>query len=187
MNHGTRANKGCNLGSSCKDFHPKMCPMSITKAECFDQSCTHCHVKGTKRRKVPLKKPETNRSNSNDKDSPPQSEKPPDQSFLGQINLLKKELQERMESKITALVQMKSQPSAVHPATLKNNPLVTPTQQFQQAPTLQTIPQHPVQLNTPPIHQFAHPLMQYSHPATIPWMNQYHPAQRMPQYPVMGY
>ena len=36
MNYGTRANKGCNLGSSCKDFHPTMCPMSITKAECFD-------------------------------------------------------------------------------------------------------------------------------------------------------
>ena len=31
MNHGTKAGKGCNLGINCNEFHPKMCPMSITK------------------------------------------------------------------------------------------------------------------------------------------------------------
>ena len=31
MDHGTRAGKGCNLGSKCEAFHPKMCPMSIRR------------------------------------------------------------------------------------------------------------------------------------------------------------
>ena len=51
MKHGTRNDKGCNLGKKCSDFHPKMCPMSIAKLECFDLECNLCHVKGTKRKR----------------------------------------------------------------------------------------------------------------------------------------
>ena len=29
-----------NIGSKCENFHPNMCPLSISKGECLDDSCT---------------------------------------------------------------------------------------------------------------------------------------------------
>lgn len=168
MNHGTRAGKGCNKGSKCEDFHPKMCPMSISKSECLDMSCTLCHVKGT-RRKLPQRdtKPEKDVSKAESEGSPVKkastksdskvehstpSLTTDNQSFLDQINLLKKELQEAIDKKLESLIQLQSQ------------------QTTQQMPPL-------------PFHQF--PVTQPMF-APIPWMHQYHQMQRNPMFP-MGY
>ena len=39
--------KGCNQGKKCTEFHPKMCPASMTKGKCTDLKCRFMHVKGT--------------------------------------------------------------------------------------------------------------------------------------------
>ena len=50
MNHGTREPRGCNLGRrNCPNFHPKLCPQSIRKSECFNTECKLQHVRGTRR------------------------------------------------------------------------------------------------------------------------------------------
>ena len=193
MNHGTRANKGCNLGAKCKDFHPKMCQMSISKSECFDVSCQLCHVKGTRRKPLTKEKEEKTEGKSvqnlpfnpnndschmkNMKDRAPKMEEqqrgksqqsldkptsvPSDndalqQSFLAQISLLKKELQEVMDKKVASLMNWQQQITATYPL----------------------IPQHQML-----------PLQTYPQPP-IPWLNQLHQFQRMqqvPQIPPMGY
>ena len=165
MNHGTRAEKGCNKGKKCKDFHPKMCPLSISKSECFDLSCSLCHVKGTKRRpsqKTVKAEKGVSKETAEVVDSslPTADSKSStttgfteEQSFLGRINLLKKELQEVMDNKLESLLV-----------------------QLQSKQTSQPIPQLPFMLN-PTQQQFA----------PIPWM---HPAMyqihRNPLHP-MGY
>ena len=163
MNHGTRAGKGCNKGNKCELFHPKMCPMSITKSECLDTSCTLCHVKGTRRQ--PLKstktekvvpeeaEPEVDVSKAKANPAKPtatDNDLVDKSSFLDQINLLKRELQEAMDKKLESLIQMQSQ------------------QTLQQIPPMQFRP-------SPPHQQFA----------PIPWMHQY----QMPRNPLfqMGY
>jgi len=47
---GTKQPSGCNKGKKCKDFHPKMCPSSISKKECFNHGCHLTHIKGTTRK-----------------------------------------------------------------------------------------------------------------------------------------
>jgi hypothetical protein len=119
MNYGTNSKKGCNLGKKCTDFHPKMCPMSISKSECFNDRCNLCHVKGTKRKKSKEKdvRHDAKKSNKISASSsstnllPSEVSRSADlkiiqQSFLEQISLLKKELQEAVDLKISCLLQM---------------------------------------------------------------------------------
>ena len=47
--HGTRKDRGCNLGKRCKYFHPQMCLESLRKGQCFSTKCPFNHIKGTKR------------------------------------------------------------------------------------------------------------------------------------------
>ena len=56
MKHGTRQPNGCNLGKSCTSFHPKLCDSSITKKICYDDNCTHTHIKGTQRKRPNVNK-----------------------------------------------------------------------------------------------------------------------------------
>ena len=164
MKHGTRADRGCNLGAKCPEFHPKMCQMSITKHECFDNSCKHCHVKGTKRKRTKLTEKDKKKSeetiqkpnNTTAESNPIEATVNP--SFLDHVNLLRRELQEVMDKKLTALLQMQQQQ----------------IQQKLQFPA-----------NQPQI-QFAPLTMQCPQQSTIPWVNHY---QRMltPQTPMMGY
>ena len=50
MRYGANLVNGCTKGrSKCEDWHPSMCPSSMTKGECMDTSCKHWHVAGTKR------------------------------------------------------------------------------------------------------------------------------------------
>ena len=170
MNHGTRAGKGCNKGNKCNDFHPKMCPLSISKSECLDISCTLCHVKGTRRKpkstqpkKVESTKVEDDDNSSNESstkkttrknDSPNDKSTPIDnkESFLDQIHLLKKELQEAMDKKLESLIQMQSQQATQQ----------IPPFPFRPTPTTQ-------------------PMF-----SPIPWMHQFYQMQRNPLFP-MGY
>ena len=58
LKHGTAQPTGCNKGKKCELFHPKICPTSITKRECFDPRCHLSHIKGTNRNpKLQTKKP----------------------------------------------------------------------------------------------------------------------------------
>jgi len=50
MRHGNKGPKGCNNGTKCLDFSS-----SIRNNECFNETCTFVHVKGTKRRPPPMK------------------------------------------------------------------------------------------------------------------------------------
>ena len=133
MKHGTKKNLGCNLGKKCTAFHPKMCPTSIAKSECFDPKCQLSHVKGTKRRKVQnLEKSNSNetylRKSNHQKDesltnvrhtgtklqdvrTKAQDDMTKDtqeavisqQYFLDQINLLKKDFPEVVDQTINSL------------------------------------------------------------------------------------
>ena len=162
IKHGTKADKGCNHGKKCDDFHPKMCPMSIAKGVCFDDRCTLCHVKGTRRKKAPdVEKAEKDQhqqkaSKSVDKKAnaigavEPTTEQ---QSFLGQISLLKKELQEAMDLKISSLLAPNS----------PNFPHQSPHQFKQPQPSPMSSTHHwqiPSQVTTQMLHPQTFPLMQ---------------------------
>ena len=144
MLFGTAQPNGCNLGRKCTAFHPKMCPSSITKRECFDEKCNFTHVKGTKRRKssatlnpksakLPPEKNSVNSSqsssasplNATDRDkaipSVDVNTELHQQSFLEMIRLLKTELTEAIETKIaTAMSQLPQYrtPQNVYPQNL---------------------------------------------------------------------
>ena len=50
LKHGAKGRLGCKKGTSCSNFHPKMCQTSLSKGECFNPDCKLVHVSGTKRR-----------------------------------------------------------------------------------------------------------------------------------------
>ena len=203
MNHGTRATKGCNLGNKCKDFHPKMCPLSLSKSECLDLECALCHVKGTKRRVVPSKSPTTKSESAKPQDNKVSASTEVDslnksslnESFLCQVNLLKKELQEMVENKLTALFPSRAySPQGQlqfekHQMSVSDASQVTPC-----FPTNHPSPASPLHLKYPQMQfpqmqypQMQYPQMHYPHPASIPWMHQRHQLQQTPQLPIMGY
>ena len=67
MKHGNKAPMGCNAGTRCPQFHPRMCSSSIRNGTCFNNLCTFAHVKGTKRQPEPAKtKSDTNQNDSTD-------------------------------------------------------------------------------------------------------------------------
>ena len=155
MNHGTRANNGCKLGTKCKDFHPKMCPMSISKSECFDASCQLCHVKGTKRKPPAPKDKECEKKEpvieTHNNSNLPASDL--QQSFLVQMNLLKKELQEVMDMKVAALLNPRQQ----------NVPIIPSQAQSQQTMLPKWLP---------PIHPMWQQYHQQPHPYPAPQLFQ---------------
>ena len=159
MNFGTKTDKGCNLGKKCKDFHPKMCPMSMAKGECYDVRCQLCHVKGTKRwkpkEKVIVEKKAKGMPTRQDRRSETRSESNDTtgsqslhQSFLEQIRLLKKEIQEAMDLKLSALL-LPAPPPPPNPQVsyqhlYPSKTMTLPQQhQHQQVPMLQLQMPHP--------------------------------------------
>ena len=50
MKFGNKGPNGCKQGVNCPDFHPRMCASSLRYGECFVDSCTFTHIKGTKRK-----------------------------------------------------------------------------------------------------------------------------------------
>ena len=173
MKHGTKAEKGCNLGKKCADFHPKMCPLSIAKGECYDDRCTLCHGKGTRRKE----KERVDKKGSKSKSAPDETkvintdsesnenQKTLQQSFLEQISLLKKELQEAMDLKIS---------SFLHPTTTtdsqknhyQSNQLQPPPTSIQQ---WQMPQQQPLQMLHPQaFHQMQYNLVWYPPQGYLP-------------------
>ena len=106
--NGTRQPRGCNLGKKCTDFHPAMCINSLRKGECFSQSCKFNHIRGTKRHPPQAKTNENNSDNSKPTEVPIQNSnqsQPNAQgnNFLEVIRLLKAELLQSMELKMSSL------------------------------------------------------------------------------------
>ena len=50
LKFGNKVPKGCNQGVNCPNFHPRMCSSSIRNGECFNETCSFTHVKGTRRK-----------------------------------------------------------------------------------------------------------------------------------------
>ena len=69
MKHGNRSPQGCTSGRACEYFHPKMCPTSLSKRECFKADCKLKHIMGTKR-KQPAVSQEANRTSPDDASTP---------------------------------------------------------------------------------------------------------------------
>ena len=194
MNFGTKTDKGCNLGKKCKDFHPKMCPLSIAKGECFDERCQLCHVKGTKRRKplekVTDKKKEETKPNPQDK-RPERNEDKDDsqsfqQSFLEQIRLLKVEIQEAVDLKLSALLRQAPPPPSNVQASyqqLQPTAMMPLSQQFQQQIPMQQIPMPLPQQFQQQIPMQQIPMPQPQMPHIYP-MQTWYPTCTYPQTPV---
>lgn len=107
LQHGTKAPHGCALGrDKCNKFHPKMCPSSIRKGECYSTSCRLKHVVGTKRT---LSNQDggtpTEAVNSQTNKTEASSD------FLEALRLLKAEMLEAMDLKLAMIIS--SQTSAV--------------------------------------------------------------------------
>lgn len=106
--YGTRQPRGCNLGKKCSDFHPTMCINSLRKGECFSQSCKLNHIKGTKRHPPQTQNYFTGTQSQNI--SQPPNESAPsnhpnshDNHFLEVIRLLKAEILQSMEQKMSSI------------------------------------------------------------------------------------
>lgn len=105
MQHGTRNPRGCTLGRNCQYFHPNMCMQSLRKSECFNESCSFYHVKGT------IRHPKNTNHNQNTKSQINQSQSNHHQNtkmdsvnktlsdLLDAIRLLKAELMQKIEEK----------------------------------------------------------------------------------------
>ena len=184
MNYGTKTDKGCNLGKKCPNFHPKMCSMSISKGECFDIRCGHCHVKGTVRKKAPAEGGKKGSSDVSTKHAPPAANSSvkdtidssaSDQSFLDQICLLKKEIQEAVDLKISAMLQP---PQAYVQKSCQPNPVLGPPMPQWQQPHQ---PQMQLQqmMYPPTFQQMQYPPMWYQPHFQAPVPQVFQPQVRM--------
>ena len=134
------------MGKKCIDFHPKMCPMSISKLECFDSKCNLCHVKGTKRKRdqIPTSKktkleapksPAVTKSSEGKQQDENQSSNSnlntgDQHSFLEQINLLRKEFQEVVEQKMNLILAATNPPVKPMQPTIPSHPHMNMFQPF---------------------------------------------------------
>ena len=94
MKHGNKTPRGCNAGSKCDDYHPRMCASSIKLAECYNDSCSYAHVKGTKRKSLSKLDNNKNRKNTESKD------------FLKVLDNFKLEMMNIVETKLKQYYQL---------------------------------------------------------------------------------
>ena len=162
MQHGTRQPDGCNKGKQCSEFHPKMCPTSITKNECFDIDCTGAHVRGTNFTKKQSLKPSTagnatttNKTASREAinpisiaDSRTQSEQLPPKSnetngcsFLEIARLIKEEVMKAMTLALSQLPQANVPPASQINHAMPQMPQIPPNPGF--PPYFTPYPQNP--------------------------------------------
>ena len=147
--HGTRKPRGCNLGRNCKNFHPQVCINSLRSGKCYDSTCKFNHISGTKREPPSIiSQQQTTRINpqhQHQQNQIKQNNRPittndgqiqiqqqnqsntNNEHFLGLIRLMKAEIMQAMESKLTSLMsKVQSQnPYQQYPPTLyqsANNP-----------------------------------------------------------------
>ncbi len=132
LQHGNKAPNGCTLGrDKCENFHPKMCPTSLNKGECFNAECKLRHVNGTKRTKEANMghKNQNNQPKSNSLDQGKmEGNSPKSEDFLGALRLLKEEMMAEMDKKLEMLKPAQSQPTPqmmnFHSSALQGQPLM---------------------------------------------------------------
>ena len=122
LQHGNKSPRGCNLGSKCSNFHPRICSSSLTRSECLNEKCTYPHIKGTRRSntqalRVPSGRQTGHRPESRNARREPNEEKQPNhqEDFLGAIAVLKKELMDSFEKKLQSLQAQIQQVSTAEP------------------------------------------------------------------------
>ncbi len=131
IQHGNKAPNGCTLGRDrCENFHPKMCPTSLNKGECFNSECKLRHVNGTKRTKdlnVDNKNPNQTKGNSLVQGNKEGTSSQPED-FLGALRLLKEEMMAEMDKKLEMLKPAQAQPTPqmmnFHSSALQGQPLM---------------------------------------------------------------
>ena len=178
--HGTRQPRGCNLGKKCKFVHPKMCFGSLRKGECFSENCRYNHTKGTKRHPPVVRNDTRERGRQEnihqttveDKNVRSMDNSRPnnavDNSFLEIINLMKQEILQTLNQKISAIQSQMQQlhqtqqsrlPSQQPP--ISNVPLVRPPQiqgMRPPPPQLSNIPMNRPQIMMSQPYPSYHPL-----------------------------
>ena len=122
LQHGNKSPRGCNLGSKCPKFHPRICSSSLTRSECLNEKCTYPHIKGTRRSntqalRIPSGRQTDHRPESRDARRGPNKETQPNhqENFLGAIAVLKKELMDSFEKKLQSLQAQIQQVSTAEP------------------------------------------------------------------------
>ena len=96
MKHGNRSPQGCTSGRACEYFHPKMCPTSLSKRECFKADCKLKHIMGMKR-KQPVVSQEANRT------SPDEASTPDRNYFLEAMQAMRMEIMSALDQRLAAL------------------------------------------------------------------------------------
>ena len=152
LKHGTNGNVGCNKGKECNFFHPKMCSTSLTKGVCDNRVCTLKHVKGTKfshnnnNSNIPSMRNVENKTGSNQHDEICKQES---SNFLDVIRLLKTELLEAMDRKISSVLMNEHLNRAhqpmhhTHPIQPHPHPISSQDAGLQQQRMIQSLQQHP--------------------------------------------
>ena len=108
MTFGDQPKRGCTKGKDCDRLHPKMCPASMAKRECFTETCTLYHVKGTKRQPPPAMpvptQTQSHTAESRQTEANLESSQIPS-AFLEVLQTWKQELMASMDQKISAMQQ----------------------------------------------------------------------------------
>lgn len=113
--HGSRQPRGCNLGKACNDYHPKMCISSLRKGECFSQDCRFSHVKGTKRL-PPVIKSNHDQQVTKSLTQPGGGDTKGDTgSFLEVIRLMKTEIMQTLEQRLSSITNQLNQQLQINP------------------------------------------------------------------------
>ena len=90
------------MGSSRKDYHPKMCISSLRTGECFSENCRFNHIKGTKRQPPVIKRNALTRDQPTHANENGNTKNEADH-FLEMIRLLKAEILQTIDQKITSI------------------------------------------------------------------------------------
>ena len=92
MKHGNHSPQG----RACEYFHPKMCPTSLSKRECFKADCKLKHIMGTKW-KQPAVSQEANRTSTDDASTPDRNY------FLEAMQAMRMEIMSALNQRLAAL------------------------------------------------------------------------------------
>lgn len=170
IKHGNRGPSGCTLGRSCDKFHPKMCPSSLSKRECFKSDCKLRHIPGTKRKKTEAdpELPTTVANNTNTQNLDPNH-------FLDMMQAMEARILNVLEQRFTSLTttQHMAQEQAPAPSQAPDTaPVRMPPAPQQQNPTCPCWPAlnptWPAQIPSWPAQNPTLPAQNTSQPAQNP-------------------
>ncbi len=160
LKHGNKEPHGCTLGrNKCEDFHPKMCPTSLTKGECYTPECKLRHVEGTKRIQQDAPKDSAEKAGKSKQNTAAHSETKPSTKpvdFLEALTLLKQEMLAEMDKKLAILQQ--NQPQSLPQVSNYQLPHMANPASFWNLPPPPTAPMwnrgmmYPMVPGAPPVH-----------------------------------